>query len=54
MKTNPKKGKLNFKMGDPLDRSSMDQDELTKMSSKQKAVFTRKLGELEDKIENKV
>ena len=39
-------------MGDPLDRSSMDQDELTKMSSKQKAVFTRKLGELEDKIEN--
>ena len=30
----------------------MDQDELTKMSSKQKAVFTRKLGELEDKIEN--
>ena len=39
-------------MGDLLDRSSMDQDELTKMSSKQKAVFTRKLGELEDKIEN--
>ena len=29
----------------------MDQDELTKMS-KQKAVFTRKLGELEEKIEN--